>query len=485
MKIDSSLYDLVISKEDVERKLLKKFEYLNDPKLLHRLYVSYDYSENDENMVTTWYEILKYLFLNIFSTFGMKMSEIKKYTIINNKIPVGLNNIIQELRIRQKILTDADILNQAYYNKYYPDLYPENNKQGWGAYIFSGVKNIINFGSAKIGCTEENNEEETIRRDDITENDKNQNFPDNTIIFISEMLKKNCNEILAFLSELLQENDNEIISKKEFIKEVNNTVANGGMYNDINLPFGSIYIEYCLQYLQKLKKIAIFTIEHNLSKIEFIKLLISPKNTPNEKDKLTAQILIKCDALQYRINDLEKKINVCMNNVRNMIQKGNKNGAKPWLLRKKTYEKYKQNCENIHLTLVQQIIDIKNAEGEKKLTEILKQSNQVYKNIGMDNDKFIEVSEDIKDLNSAKDEMYEGIKDLVNEKDNDDIENELKMLEMENNNQQKNPQSQFAQQNFQNNQKQEIIEFPFAPNEPVNPFSEEQQQLYKENKENK
>ena len=60
--------------------------------------------------------------------------------------------------------------------------------------------------------------------------------------------------------------------------------------------------------------------------IEFIKLLISPKNTPNEKDKLTAQILIKCDALQYRINDLEKKINVCMNNVRNMIQKGNKNG---------------------------------------------------------------------------------------------------------------------------------------------------------------
>ena len=482
IKLDSSLYDLEISKEDVEKKLLKKFEFLNDPKQLHRLYVSYDYSESDESMVKIWDEILKYLFLNIFSTFGMKMSEIKKYTIINNQIPVGLNNIIQELRIRQKILTDADILNQAYYNKYFPDLYPENNKQGWGAYIFSGVKNLVNFGSVKIGCSEEKNEEEIIRRDDITENDKNQNFPDNTIIFISEMLKKNCNEILSFLSEILQDNDNEIISKKEFIKEINNTSNNGGMYNDINLPFGSIYIEYCLQYLQKLKKIAIFTIEHNSSKIEFIKLLISPKNTPNEKDKLTAQILIKCDALQYRINDLEKKINVCMNNVRNMIQKGNKNGAKPWLLRKKTYEKYKQNCENIHLTLVQQIIDIKNAEGEKKLTEILKQSNNVYKNIGMDNDKFFEVSEDIKDLKSAKDEMYENVKSLVNEEDNDDIENELKMLEMENNNQQINPQNQPKQQNKQNLQKQESIEFPFAPEEPMNPFSLEQQKLYQENK---
>jgi hypothetical protein len=403
----------------------------------------------------------------------MKMSEIKKYTIIKNQIPVGLNNIIQELRIRQKILTDFDITNQAYYNKYYPELYPEQNKQGWGSYIFSGVKNIINFGSVKIGCSEEKNEDEIIRRDDITEDEKNQNFPENTIIFISEMLKKNCNEILSFLSEILQDNDNEIISKKEFIKEINNTSNNGGMYNDINLPFGSIYIEYCLQYLQKLKKIAIFSIEHNSSKIEFIKLLISPNNTPNDKDKLTANILIKCDALQFRINDLEKKINLCMNNVRNMIQKGNKVGAKPLLLRKKMYEKNKQNYENIHLTLVQQIIDIKNAEGEKKLTEILKQSNQVYKSIGFDADKFIEVSEDLKDLNFAKDEMYEGIKGLVNEEDNDEIENELKQMEIENNQEQKKEK---------NNNNSINIEFPFAPDIPVNPFSEEQQKLYQENK---
>jgi hypothetical protein len=190
IKIDSSLSDLVISKEVVEKKLLKKFEFLNDPKQLHRLYVSYDYSENDENMVKTWDEILKYLFLNIFSTFGMKMSEIKKYTIINNQIPVGLNNIIQELRIRQKILTDVDILNQAYYNKYFPDLYPENNKQGWGTYIFSGIKNLVNFSSSKIGCAEEKNEEEIVRRDDITENEKNQNFPDILLYSIPKCSKK-------------------------------------------------------------------------------------------------------------------------------------------------------------------------------------------------------------------------------------------------------------------------------------------------------
>jgi len=457
-KLESSLADLVISNENVEKKLLQKFEFLKDPKQLHKLYVSYDYNENDENMVKAWEEILKYLYLGIFSTFGMKISEIKKYTIINSKIPVGLNNIVQELRIRQKIITDFDLSNQAYYNKYYPELYPENNKQGWGSYIFSGVKNLVNFGSVKIGCAEEKNEEEIIKRDDITEEEKYKNFPENTIIFNYEMLKKNCNEILNFLSELLQENDNEIISKKEFIKEVNNISSNGGIYNDVNLPFGSIYIEHCLKYLEKIKKIAIFTIDHNSSKIEFIKLLMTPNNTPNEKDKLTAEILLKCDSLNYRIKDLDKKIELCLNNVKNFIQKGNKNGAKPWLIRKKNYEKYKQNCENIHLTLIQQIIDIKNAEGEKKLTEILKQSNQIYKNIGLDNDKFIEISEDIKDLNSAKDEMFESIRGLATEDDNYDIENELKELEKEN--------------------LKENDEFPFAPEVPVNPFTEEQQKIY-------
>ena len=459
-KLESSLDDLVITKENVEKKLLQKFEFLNDPKQLHNLYLSYDYDEKDENMVKIWDEILKYLFLGIFSTFGMKISEIKSYTIIKNKIPTGLNNIIQELRIRQKLITDFDISNQAYYNKYYPEIYPENSKQGWGSYLFSGVKNLVNFGSVKIGCSEEKNDEEVKRRDDITEEQKYQNFPENTIIFNYEMLKKNCDGLLSFLSEILQESDNEIISKKEFIKEVNNTSSNGGIYNGINLPFGSIYIDHCLIFLQKLKKIAIFTVEQNSSKVEFIKLLISPNNSPNEKDILTAQIMIKCESLQYRINDLDKKIALCLNNVKNLIQKGNKNGAKPWLIRKKNYEKYKQNCENIHLTLIQQIIDIKNAEGEKNLTEILKATNQVYKNIGMDNDKFIEVSEDIKDLNMAKEEMYEGINNLVNEGDDADIEDELKKLEAENQN--------------------ENIEFPSAPEMPVNPFSEEQQQLYQQ-----
>ena len=108
-KLESSLAELAISKESVSKKLLQKFEFLNEPNQLHNLYVSYDYDEKDDFMIKTWEEILKYLFLGIFSTFGMKISEIKSYTIINNKIPIGLNNIIKELRIRNKLIIDYEI----------------------------------------------------------------------------------------------------------------------------------------------------------------------------------------------------------------------------------------------------------------------------------------------------------------------------------------------------------------------------------------
>lgn len=458
--IDSSLSDLVISKENVQKKLLQKFQFLNDPKQLHNLFLSYDFRENEENMVRVWEQILNYLYLDIFTTFGMKVSEIQTYTTINNKIPAGLMNIIQELRIRQKLITDFDLINQSYYDKYYPELYPENNVKGWGSYIFSEVKNLVNFGSSKIGCKEEKNEEELLKRDDISEEEKYTELPKNTIVFNYELLKRNCKELLDFLSEVLQETDNEIITKKEFIKNVNNTSSNGGMYNGINLLFGSIYIDHCLIYLQKMKKIAIFTIEQDYRKIEFIKLLINPNDKPNEKDKVTAQILLKTEQLQIRINELEKKINLCLNNVKKYIQKGDKKGAKYWLLRKKTYEKYKKDNDAIHINLIQQIIDIKNAQSEKNLTEILKSTNQIYKNMGIDANKFAEVSEDWKELNAAKEEIYENFKEYGNEEDDMEVEEELKKIESENN-------------------QEELMEFPIIPDKPENPFSEEQQQLYK------
>lgn len=467
--LESSLTDKEITKEVIVEKLLSRFPYLKDKNQLHNIYSSYDFRQEEEYMVKVWDDILKYLFLNIFSTFGMKISEIKTYTIMDNHIPAGLINIIQELRIRQKLITDSDINNQHFYNKYYPEIYSnsESSSQGWSSYLFSGVKKLVNFGGAKLGCGKNNDNEEMKleRRDDISDEDKYNDLPDNTIVFYYDLFKNNSQEILSFLSDILQENDTDIISKNEFIKEVNNVSSNGGFYNGINLCFGSIYIDYCLIYLMKLKKISIFTVEDEHKKIEFIKIMLNRNDTPNERDFAISKLLIKCDSLQLKINDLEKKIETCVDNAKNFLKKGDKNSTKSWIIRKNNYLKHKQVLDNTHNMLIQQMINIKNSESNAKVTDILKVCNDLYKQTDVDRDEFLELSEDLKQQKDFHKEISNELKEFA--EDNGEFDEEIKKLEKENEIQEG--------QNLN-------LEFPTSFNQPLNPFSLESQQLYKQKK---
>lgn len=471
--IESSLNDKQITTKIVEQKLLDTFQFLNDKQQIHNIFSSYDFRPGEENMVNIWEKILKYLFLNIFSTFGMKISEIKTYTIIGNYVPVGLMNIIQELRIKKKLITDSDINNKIFYVKNFPEVYSndDSSSQGWGSYIMSGVKNLVNFGGSKLGCAEnkedveeKNNQE---RRQDISDEDKYISLPDNTIIFNYELFRNNSNELLSFLSDVLQESDNEVIEKNAFIKEVNkaSSDSNEGLYN-VNLHFGSIYIDYCLNYLDKLKKISIFTVDDNNRKIYFIKLMINKNDFPKEKDIVFAKIILKCDTLQLKINDIENKIQTCLNNARNCLKKGNKNGAKPWLAKKNVYEKHKQIFNNTHLTLINQMMDIKNAESNVKATEILKTCNNLYNKIGADKEEFLEISEDLKEQKELENEISSGLKEFADNND-EELDEELKKLEEEGN------------KNNDGKGDQNLV-FPSALNQPLNPFSSESQELYKQ-----
>ena len=467
--IESSLSSIEINKDSVEKKILSRFQYLNDQQQLHYYFSSYDFRDEEESMVKVWQDLLLFLFKNIFSTFGMRISEIKNFTIIGNHIPCGLNNIIQELRIRKKLITDSDICGQQFYIQYFPELFSEKDtsSQGWGSYLVSGVQNIFKFGTDKLLCREDKQEEEEKkeeRRTDISDDDRYETLPENTIIFNYELLRKNCDELLKFLTEILLENDNEVISKDEFIKEVNNVSNNnnGGRYNDIDLNYGSIYIDYCLKFLSKLKKIFIFNIEEKGKTIEFLKVMITKNDSANDKDKTLANLMLKSNSLQFKIKDLDNKIQLCMTNAKNCLSKGNKKYAKTFLIKKKQYEKYHQMYSNLQITLINQMMDIKNAENNVQVQEILKSCNDVFKNSGFDRDEFEELKEDLKEQKDFQNEISEGMKEFANY-DEEELDKELKKIESE------NPPENIG----------ENLEFPMALNEPINPFSEEAQRLYK------
>ena len=136
------------------------------------------------------------------------------------------------------------------------------------------------------------------------------------------------------------------------------------------------------------------------------------------------------------------------------------------LPKKNVYEKHKQIFNNTHLTLINQMMDIKNAESNVKATEILKTCNNLYNKIGADKEEFLEISEDLKEQKELENEISSGLKEFADNND-EELDEELKKLEEEGN------------KNNDGKGDQNLV-FPSALNQPLNPFSSESQELYKQ-----
>ena len=103
--------EITLNQKEVEEKLLNRFDFLKQDGGLRQIYSSYDFRLEENNMKEVWEKLLDFLYTEIFNSYGIKMSDLKKYTLIKNRIPVGLNNIIQQFRIEQKYITDEDLKN--------------------------------------------------------------------------------------------------------------------------------------------------------------------------------------------------------------------------------------------------------------------------------------------------------------------------------------------------------------------------------------
>ena len=442
--------EIKLDPKEVEEKILSRFDNLKQEKGLRQIYSSYDFRLEEKPMLESWEKILDFLLTDIFNTFGVKMSDLKKYLLIKNKIPVGLNNIIQQFRIEQKYITDADLKDINFYQINFPELYPKQT--GYISSFFGGLKSIINFTGTKIGCNEDNDNNDPMKiRTDITEEEKNKIIPDSQIIFNYEKFKYNCNNILSILNDILIEEDIEVISTSNFIKLIKERyIDNKDGLNQYSLPYGIDYIDHILFYLSKIKKVILFNIEANNKNLEFIKLTKTVSDTVTNKDEAIAKTLSQMELLEKRNSEYEKKIEQITDKAKAQIKKGNKQAARTLMIKKKNYQKFLENSQNTLSILEKQIIDLKNAESNANFTEVLKQAVEVGKQYNANIDEFAEITDDIKERKDVMDEIQSGIKDLnlMNEND-EDINKELEELE----------------QGINENKKED--EFPMANNEDI------------------
>ena len=442
--------EIKLDPKEVEEKILSRFDNLKQEKGLRQIYSSYDFRLEEKPMLESWEKILDFLLTDIFNTFGVKMSDLKKYLLIKNKIPVGLNNIIQQFRIEQKYITDADLKDINFYQINFPELYPKQT--GYISSFFGGLKSIINFTGTKIGCNEDNDNNDPMKiRTDITEEEKNKIIQDSQIIFNYEKFKYNCNNILSILNDILIEEDVEVISTSYFIKLIKERyIDNKDGLNQYSLPYGIDYIDHILFYLSKIKKVILFNIEANNKNLEFIKLTKTVSDTVTNKDEAIAKTSSQMELLEKRNSEYEKKIEQITDKAKAQIKKGNKQAARTLMIKKKNYQKFLENSQNTLSILEKQIFDLKNAESNANFTEVLKQAVEVGKQYNANIDEFAEITDDIKERKDVMDEIQSGIKDLnlMNEND-EDINKELEELE----------------QGINENKKED--EFPMANNEDI------------------
>ena len=142
-------------------------------------------------------------------------------------------------------------------------------------------------------------------------------------------------------------------------------------------------------------------------------------------------MLSHIELLEKRIKDYSKKNEELLLKIKMQLKKGDKQSARITMIKKKKYEKFMENFQNSQNILEQQIFDLKNAENNVSVTEILKNSLSVGKEIGVNPDEFAEVTQDLKDQKDALEEMNSGMKEYTNEKDEEELNEEMEKLMIE------------------------------------------------------
>lgn len=399
-----------ITKEECEEKIMTRFEILKDNKVFHNYFSSYDFHDNEKDMLEFWEDIIYYYYDSIFNTFAMKINNILEYCKFQNKKPIGLNNILIHLNCLEHFITEKEINDINFYKKNFPHLYNQN--ESWSSYFSNMAQSIFKM---NIGCNSESN----------NFNFENMKLEPNQLLIHFQMLQNHCEDLFNFLTEILREEDHEVIIKRDFNEQL---IKRG---NEIR--FNNQYLDLCLKFLQGIKKISLFNVEVNGNNIECIKILKNNNDTVSNKDITIINILIAIQNLNKKIQDSEKQVLYNRNKAKEQLKNKNKKGAIDYLKKAKMYQNVNSNYNNMITTLEQKIMDLKEMETNISTKNILQDAIKVTKDLGINLEHFDEVAEDLKEQKYNQNEINKIIKETAEEGINEEeIEKELNQLNDDN-----------------------------------------------------
>jgi hypothetical protein len=329
------------TREEVERRVFDRFRELNEERTMHYYFSSYDFHANEEDMIRQWGDILNYLYESVYQTFVIKISTLIEITKFKNRRPIGLNNIILELIKRGEYMLSSQLEGDEYFRTNYKNLYKDNT---WGKWVTSGIISTVKIPFQLFYSGEKKVE---LKPDDLLINKK----------YFHAQLEN----ILNILNKILLEEDIEVLTKYELSLLLDNS----------GFKMKDSYLDISLNYLKKIKKIAIFKVKVNNTEIECVKLLKDPSSEVTEKDKAIINILIQIKNFDRKLDEMMNTAQSCLLKAKDYLKVKNRDAATNMMKRKNVYLRAYQHYSNLKFTLEQNLIDIKSMESNQNVKYIL------------------------------------------------------------------------------------------------------------------
>ena len=281
---------------EVEEKLLHQFYFLKEEQNTIKIFGEYNFDESEEIILEIWQKIIKSLLEDILCRMEISITDLKRYTKIKNKEPLGLKNILIRLRYNKKYITLNDLNNEKFYEMNFPDLYPKEQSQSSSLFSFLSISNWCRGEETNQNKNKNDNNkiggEENSCRKDISEKEE---IPENSILYNYDIFIDYCEAILMILNEILENKKQKIIKKTEFkdILSKDYIDKNNPKNGNFKLRYGDKNIDIAFHYLEKTKKIRFFDVKKNNLSHSFIKVLTNKDDIENEEDKKKAESLLE------------------------------------------------------------------------------------------------------------------------------------------------------------------------------------------------
>lgn len=289
-KDDSSSHISKISvnnyKEEIDNSMLANFQILKDFSKSHPYFCSYNFHKDEEYMLDFWRPVITHL-LNNLGFQALSLSQLFEFCSINDRIPVGISNIVEELIRRKHFLTSNTVNDPKGY------LYENENKTGFVSYLSSKASNVFSYFYGS--------KEKVILNEEML------------IIETSNFLRHS-ERLLNLIDEYCIKHEVNVFTLSHLKEEV----------NSINFFKNADLLILVLNYLQFKGKTIKATVKINSIDNECYKRLSNVNDKFDEKDATLINIQSIIYSLDHKILELEERINTLSTQIKEYLLKNNR-----------------------------------------------------------------------------------------------------------------------------------------------------------------